>query len=62
VWVHSEEHRYYKCMYAANWMYDTHISLLDIRTWSREDILALGLTDKHVSLLGGVDCDIMINV
>jgi hypothetical protein len=43
-------------------MYDTHISLLDIRTWPREDILALGLTDEHVSLLGGVDCDIMINV
>jgi hypothetical protein len=40
-------------------MYDTHISVLDVRMWPREDVLGLGLTDGDVNLLIGVDCDIM---
>jgi hypothetical protein len=45
--------------YAANWTYDTCIPVLDIRTWSREDVPDLGLTDEDVGLLRGVDCDIL---
>jgi hypothetical protein len=45
--------------YAANWTYDTCMPVLDIRTWSREDVPGLGLTDEDVDLLRGVDCDIL---
>jgi hypothetical protein len=38
-------------MYAANWMYDTRMSILDVRTWSKGNIPDLGLTDEGVSLL-----------
>jgi hypothetical protein len=39
--------------YAANWMYGTHIPVLDIWTWPRGDIPSLVLTDEDVSLLRG---------
>jgi hypothetical protein len=45
--------------YAANWMYDTCMPVLDIRTWSRENVPDLGLTDEDVGLLRGVDYDIL---
>jgi hypothetical protein len=40
-------------MYAANWMYNTHVSVLDVRTWPRLDVSGLGLIDEDVSLLRG---------
>jgi hypothetical protein len=46
-------------MYAANWTYDTCMSVLDVRTWPRWDVTDLGLTDEDVDLLRGVDCDIL---
>jgi hypothetical protein len=46
-------------MYAANRMYGTHMSVLDVQTWSRGDVPGLGLTDEDVGLLMGVDCDIL---
>jgi hypothetical protein len=33
--------------------------VLDVRTWPRGDVSGLGLTDKDVGLLRGVDCDIL---
>jgi hypothetical protein len=33
--------------------------VLDVRTWPRGDVPGLGLTDGDVSLLKGVDCDIL---
>jgi hypothetical protein len=45
--------------YAANLMYDTRMSVLDIRTWPRGDVPDLGLTDEDVGLLRGVDYDIL---
>jgi hypothetical protein len=45
--------------YAANWMYDTHMSVLDVRTWPRGDVAGLGLTDEDIDILRGVDCDIL---
>jgi hypothetical protein len=45
--------------YAANWTYGTHMPVLDVRTWPREDAPGLGLTDGDVGLLRGVDCDIL---
>jgi hypothetical protein len=33
--------------------------VLDVRTWPRGDVPGLGLTDKDVGLLRGVDCDIL---
>jgi hypothetical protein len=47
-------------MYAANWMYDMRMPVLDVRTWLRGDFPGLGLTDEDVGLLRGVDCDILI--
>jgi hypothetical protein len=35
------------------------MSVLDVRTWSRRDVPDLWLTDGDVSLLKGVDCDIL---
>jgi hypothetical protein len=35
------------------------MSVLNVQTWSRGDVPALGLTDGHVSLLREVDCDII---
>jgi hypothetical protein len=46
-------------MYAANWTYGTCMSVLDVRTWPRGVVPGLGLTDEDVSLLRGVDCDIL---
>jgi hypothetical protein len=40
-------------MYAADWMYVTHMLVLDVRTWPRGDIPDLRLTDGDVSLLRG---------
>jgi hypothetical protein len=45
--------------YAANWMYDTHMPVLDVQTWPRVDVPGLGLTDGGIGLLRGVDCDIL---
>jgi hypothetical protein len=39
--------------YAANWMYGTHMPVLDVRTWLRGDVPSLGLTDEDVGLLRG---------
>jgi hypothetical protein len=49
--------RYRTC--AANWMYGTRMLVLGVQTWPRGDIPGLGLTDESVSLLRGVDCDIL---
>jgi hypothetical protein len=46
-------------MYAANWTYDMRMLVLNVRTWSRGDVLDLGLADEGVDLLSGVDCDIL---
>jgi hypothetical protein len=46
-------------MYTTNWMYGTHISVLDVQTWSRGDVSGLRLTDRDIGLLRGVDCDIL---
>jgi hypothetical protein len=35
------------------------MSVLDVRTWPRGDISGLGVTDEGVSLLRGVDCDML---
>jgi hypothetical protein len=35
------------------------MSVLDVRTWPRGNVLGLWLTDEDVSLLRGVDCDIL---
>jgi hypothetical protein len=45
--------------YAANWMYDMRMPVLDVRTWPREDVPGLGLIDGDVGLLRGVNCDIL---
>jgi hypothetical protein len=45
--------------YAANWTYDTRMPVLDVWTWTRGDAPGLRLTDEDVSLLRGVDCDIL---
>jgi hypothetical protein len=45
--------------YAANWTYGTRMSVLNVRTWPKGDIPGLGVTDEDVSLLRGVDCDIL---
>jgi hypothetical protein len=39
--------------YIANWTYGTHMSVLDVKTWPREDVLRLWLTDGDVDLLRG---------
>ena len=36
-----------------------HMTILDIQTWPRGEVPGLGLTDKDVGLLRGVDCDIL---
>jgi hypothetical protein len=40
-------------MYAANWMYDIRMPVLDVRTWPRGNIPDLGLTDGDIDLLRG---------
>jgi hypothetical protein len=45
--------------FAANWTYGTRMPVLDVRTWPRGDISGLGVTDEGVSLLRGVDCDML---
>jgi hypothetical protein len=37
--------------YAANWMYDMHMPVLDIWMWPRGDVPGLGLNDEDVGLL-----------
>jgi hypothetical protein len=39
-----------------------HMTTLDTHTWLRGEVPGLGLTDKDVSLLRGVDCDILATV
>jgi hypothetical protein len=46
-------------MYAANWMYDTRMPVLGIRTWPRGDVPGLRLIDEDVGLLRGVDYHIL---
>jgi hypothetical protein len=46
-------------MYAANLTYGTRMPVLNVRTWLREDVPGLGLTDGDVGLLRGVGCDIL---
>jgi hypothetical protein len=46
-------------IYVANWIYSMRMLVLDVQTWPRRDVPGLGLTDRHVGLLGGVDCDIL---
>jgi hypothetical protein len=36
-----------------------HMTTLDTQTWLRGEVPRLGLTDKDVGLLRGVDCDIL---
>jgi hypothetical protein len=36
-----------------------HMTTLDTQTWLRGEVPGLGLTDEDVSLLRGVDCDIL---
>ena len=36
-----------------------HMTTLDIQTWPRGEVPRLGLTDKDVGLLRGVDCHIL---
>jgi hypothetical protein len=40
-------------------MYGTRMLVLDVRTWPRGDVPALGLTDEDVSLLRRMDCGIL---
>jgi hypothetical protein len=54
---HLGETRY--GMYASNWTYGTHMPELDVQMWSRGDVPGLGLTDRDVGLLRGVDGDIL---
>jgi hypothetical protein len=46
-------------VYAANWTYDTYMSVLDVQTWPIGDVPVLGLIDEDVGLLRGGDCDIL---
>jgi hypothetical protein len=39
--------------YAVNWIYDTRMSVLNIRMWLRGDVPDLGLTDEDTGLLRG---------
>jgi hypothetical protein len=48
--------------YAANWMYNMCMPVLDIWTWPRGDVPSLGLTDGDVGLLREVDCNILAQV
>jgi hypothetical protein len=36
-----------------------HMTTLDTQTWLRGEVSGLGLTDKDIGLLRGVDCDIL---
>jgi hypothetical protein len=36
-----------------------HMATLDTQTWPRGEVLSLGLTDEVISLLRGVDYDII---
>jgi hypothetical protein len=40
-------------MYTANWAYNMHMLVLDVRTWPRWDVPFLGLIDGDVDLLRG---------
>jgi hypothetical protein len=39
-----------------------HMMTLDTQTWLRGEVPRLGLTDKDIGLLRGVDCDILAPV
>jgi hypothetical protein len=45
--------------YAANWMYNMHMPVLDIWTWPRGDVPRLGLTGRDVGLLRGLNYEIL---
>jgi hypothetical protein len=45
--------------YTTNWTYNMHMSVLYVRTWTRDDVPGLGLTNEDVGFLRGVDCDIL---
>jgi hypothetical protein len=45
--------------YAANWMYDMCMPVLDVQMWSGEDVPGLGLIDGGVGLLREVNCGIL---
>jgi hypothetical protein len=36
-----------------------HMTTLDTQTWPKGEVTGLGLTDEYVSLLSGVDFDIL---
>jgi hypothetical protein len=36
-----------------------HMMILDTHTWPREEVPGLGLTDEDITLLRGVDCDVL---
>jgi hypothetical protein len=40
-------------------MYDTRMPILDVRIWSRGDVPRLGLIDRDIDLLRGLDYDIL---
>jgi hypothetical protein len=40
-------------MCATNWTCGTRMSVLDVQTWPRGDVLDLGLTNEDISLLRG---------
>jgi hypothetical protein len=44
------------------WSHDMAYVGLDIHTWTRGKVPGLGLTDEDVSLLRGVNCDILAPV
>jgi hypothetical protein len=54
VWVYGAWH-----MWARSGHMAWHMTALDIQTWPRGEVPGLGLTDKDVGLLRGVDCDIL---
>jgi hypothetical protein len=39
--------------YAANWVYDMRMPVLDVRMWPRGNVPGLGLTNRDVGLLRG---------
>ena len=41
------------------WSHGMHMMTLDTQTWLRGEVPILGLTDKDVDLLRGVDYDIL---
>jgi hypothetical protein len=46
------------CMWVLSDHMTWHITTLDIQTWPTGEVPGLGLTDRDVSLLSGVDCEL----